>query len=201
MPSRLRETKAQRLRQSQICQTQSTAWRDAEDKFACDARGIPEFDSSTIETGSLSEALLNASHSRLESTELSCRSGITGGSSGAASQQHAEERSRFGFEQHDVDSAQHDFDSASEFWQHDFVGDSDFVEQQFPHELAPASSDCVSSDAAVMARINVWKRREFTSSSHRQKRTAAIMPGKSDDREVSLWPICEAAWIPREANE
>jgi len=170
MPSRVRETKAQRLRRSQICQTQSTVWRNREGQVARQVCVPARLDPSVIETGLLSEALLSASHSRLESTELPCRSGITGGSSGAASQQHAEERSRFGFEQHEVEVSQHDFGSASDFWQHDFAGDSAFVEQQFPHEPAPASSDCVSSDTAVMARINVWNRREFTSSSHRSKR-------------------------------
>ena len=122
-----------------------------------------------IETGSLRGAFLSASHSRLESTDFSCRSGMTGGSSGLESQQHAWDRSRFGFEQHDVELSQHDFDSISDFWQHDFAGDSAFVEQQFPHEPAPASTDCVSSEAAVIVRINVcvWKRREFTSSSRR----------------------------------
>lgn len=169
MPVCGQETKAHRLRRSQICQTQSTVWRDdAGIKTRCVFKSA-RVNAVSIETGSLSSSLLKASDSRLDATDFAGNSGVTGGCVGLSSQQHAEDRSGFGREQHDVDDSQHDLAGVSTFWQHDFAGESDFAEQQPSHKPAPASTDCISSEAAVTARIRVWERGELTWSSHRSK--------------------------------
>ena len=145
-----RETKAQRLRASQICQTQNTDWRESTGGMGrreCSPAATSVSDRSV----SLSDSSQIASQVSPASSDRAGDSGVTGICSGVSAQQHTEVRSRFGREQHEFDDSQQDLRLS--FWQHEVASFSAFFEQHRPHAPTPASSDCVRNDAAVKARI------------------------------------------------
>lgn len=149
-PVTFRETKAQRLRRSQICQTQSTVWQESVriiGRCECSPAGVPI----SIARDALTDSLLMTSQTSPAAIVCAGDSGATGNCSGGSAQQHAELRSRFEREQHDFDDSQQDLRLS--FRQHEVASFSTFFEQHPLHVPTPASSDCVSSDAAVKARI------------------------------------------------
>ena len=117
----------------------------------CSPAGVPI----SISRGALTVSLLITSQTSSASIVCVGESGATGNCSGGSAQQHAEVRSRFGRAQHDDEDSQHDSGLDASCWQHDVDCFSAFFEQHPPHVPTPASSDCVSSDAAVNARISV----------------------------------------------